>query len=204
MRAASELFTERGYHDTSVGGISERAGVSLGAFYQYFRDRADIVGALVVEGLDEMLHRTDTVWRPNEGPHQLYEVIESFVSAYLEAGALTRVWEEVCHTEPELAELRRDLGRVLTEPVERELLRGGENGWLRPFTPREARLAAVALTGMVDRYCYVTYVFDPPQDGAPSVQESARLLTDLWSAAVGFEREGSSGGTAPDPLTHTR
>jgi hypothetical protein len=39
---------------------------------------------------------------------------------------------------------------------------------------------------MVDRYCYVIYVFDPPEDGPPSAEESARLLTELWASAVGL------------------
>ena len=40
---------------------------------------------------------------------------------------------------------------------------------------------------MVDRCCYVTYVFDPPQDGPPPPQESAHMLTELWASAVGLQ-----------------
>jgi AcrR family transcriptional regulator len=178
------LFAEHGYHDTSVGKIAERAGVSLGTFYQYFRDRADVVGALVVEGVTHMLQRTDAEWRAAEGRDGLYRVIENFVSAYTEAGNLALIWEEVCHVEPSLAELRRDLERMLTEQIERQLLQASQQGLTRRFTQREATLAARALTSMVDRFCYVTYAFDPPADGAPSPKEAARLLTDLWASAV--------------------
>ncbi len=47
-------------------------------------------------------------------------------------------------------------------------------------------LAARALTGMVDRYCYVTYVFDPPDAGSPSSEESAAVLAQLWARAIGI------------------
>lgn len=187
LAAALELFNEHGYHDTSVGRIAGGAGVSLGTFYQYFRDRADVVRALVVDGVTDMLERTDTAWRAEEGRDGLYRVIENFVSAYVQGEPLARVWEEVCHLEPELAELRRDVGRVLTEQVQGELLRSGRAGRIRRFTPRQANLAARALTGMVDRFCYVTYIFDPPEDGPPSPQEAAKLLTDLWASSIELE-----------------
>lgn len=202
LNAALELFSEQGYHDTSVGEIAERAGVSLGTVYQYFRNRADVVAALIVDGSRHMLQRTDTRWRAEEGRAGLHRVIENFVSAYRDAGSLNRIWEEVSHREPELAELRRDLGRMLTEPVEEELLRAGRAGLARRFTPREAELAARALTGMVDRYCYVTYVFDPPDDGAPSPEESARIITDLWTSAIDLAEPAASPSGDPAASEH--
>jgi hypothetical protein len=47
---------------------------------------------------------------------------------------------------------------------------------------------ARALTAMVDRYCYLTYVFDPP-DKAMSVDEAVDTLAYIWSAALGLPGE---------------
>src|SRR3954471_13060029 len=66
LEAASAVFTEKGYASTSVGDIASAAGVSLGAFYQYFRDRTDVLGALVGEGAQRMLRDAAQVWQPNE------------------------------------------------------------------------------------------------------------------------------------------
>jgi hypothetical protein len=114
-------------------------------------------------------------------------MVHSFVAWYADESAFAAVWEEVCHIDEEVAELRRDLGRLFTESVQRQLVKGGRNGNLRPFTPAAADLVARALTGMVDRFCYVTYVFDPPADGPPTPEEAAHLLTDLWASAVGLD-----------------
>jgi len=38
----------------------------------------------------------------------------------------------------------------------------------------------------VDRDCYVAFVFDPPEGGAPSVDEVVDVLTALWADAIGL------------------
>ena len=41
--AASELFLEQGYHQTSVDDIATRAGVSRATFFNYFPAKADVL-----------------------------------------------------------------------------------------------------------------------------------------------------------------
>ena len=186
LQAAYDLFTEQSYSATSVADITEAAGVSLGTFYQYFRDRAEVVGALLHDHTARHMSRTETAWRPEEGWDGVYRVVHSFVSWYAEEAAFAEVWEEVCHVDEDVAELRRDLARVFVESVEHQLLRASKAGVVRQFSPKTATLAARALTGMVDRFCYVTYVFDPPEEGPPSPEVASRTLTDLWAAAIGM------------------
>ncbi|QRY40957.1 TetR family transcriptional regulator [Microbacterium hominis] len=51
--AASELFLERGYAETTVADITTRAGVSRSTFFNYFSSKADVLWS----GFDE---RADT------------------------------------------------------------------------------------------------------------------------------------------------
>jgi AcrR family transcriptional regulator len=167
--------------------VASAAGVSLGTVYQYFRDRADLVAAILQANVTRMLDQTDTVWRASEGTEGLYRVLHNFVSSYAERAEMARVWEEVCHVDEDLAQLRRTLSRVFTGVVAREIRRAGRMGLVRDDVDPD--LAARALAGMVDRYCYVTYVFDPPDD-PPSPEESARMLTELWASAIGLRPPG--------------
>ena len=43
IRAAYELFSERGYHGTGTTDIAKKAGVSTGIVYGYFSDKRDIL-----------------------------------------------------------------------------------------------------------------------------------------------------------------
>ena len=43
IKAAYELFSEKGYHSTITSDIAKRAGVSTGIVYGYFQDKRDIL-----------------------------------------------------------------------------------------------------------------------------------------------------------------
>ena len=68
--AASELFLEQGYHQTSVDDIATRAGVSRATFFNYFPAKADVlfwdidevlgaIEALVTGGVEPLAAVTD-------------------------------------------------------------------------------------------------------------------------------------------------
>ena len=182
LEAASRTFAAKGYRGTTMADIADAAEVSLGTVYQYFHDRADVVTALVRAALRQMERRSDIEWRVGEGRAGLERVITGFVTSYAEHASMARVWEEVTFIDDDLLALRRALGRVFTESVERELVRARRAGTIRRDIDPVA--AARALTGMVDRYCFVTYVLDPPDGGPPPVAHSVDVLTDLWLAAI--------------------
>jgi AcrR family transcriptional regulator len=47
LDAAAAEFGARGFHDTSIVGITRRAGVALGSFYTYFSSKDELFRALV-------------------------------------------------------------------------------------------------------------------------------------------------------------
>jgi AcrR family transcriptional regulator len=47
LDAAATEFGSRGFHDTSIVAITQRAGVALGSFYTYFDSKEALFGALV-------------------------------------------------------------------------------------------------------------------------------------------------------------
>ncbi len=55
MEAGREVFTRKGYHDTRVSEIIDRTGLGHGTFWIYFRDKEDLLRALVEEMLREFV-----------------------------------------------------------------------------------------------------------------------------------------------------
>ena len=47
LDAAAAEFGERGFHDTGITHITQRAGVALGTFYTYFNSKEEVFKALV-------------------------------------------------------------------------------------------------------------------------------------------------------------
>lgn len=52
LAAALELYAERGFHATRTPDIAERAGMSVGGLYRYFRDKHQVFREIVHRGLE--------------------------------------------------------------------------------------------------------------------------------------------------------
>lgn len=57
LDAAAIEFGERGFHETSISGITRRAGVALGSFYTYFDSKDAVFRALVRDMSDQVRDR---------------------------------------------------------------------------------------------------------------------------------------------------
>ena len=182
LLAAYEQFSETGYRGTKVGDISERAGVSLGTFYQYFHSRDDVMSSLVAEYVRGSIDLPP--WRFSHGDHGIRRLLHHYVENYAVTAAFQGVWEEATHVDEVQANVRRDLSSFMTERIEDEFVRAQRAGKL--VADVDARELARALTAMVDRYCYLTYVFDPPETPVP-VEECVNTLAFVWSSALGLE-----------------
>jgi AcrR family transcriptional regulator len=183
LKAAAERFSINGYANTSVADVAAAAGVGLGTVYQYFRDRADLIRVLVRSRVATHLTPTEVGWRAADGIAGLERMLGNFIAGYAETAPLAAVWEEVAHVEPELADLRREIGRKFTDAVTRELRRAMKAGLVRDDL--DPAVASRALTAMADRFCFVTYVFDP-DDRPTAPTEAARELALLWANAIGL------------------
>ncbi|MBP7868472.1 MAG: TetR/AcrR family transcriptional regulator [Firmicutes bacterium] len=54
LAAAERLFAEQGYAATSIGDISESAGVNRALIYYYFKNKRDLYWAVIREGVEQM------------------------------------------------------------------------------------------------------------------------------------------------------
>src|SRR3954465_7672451 len=65
-QAAMELYAERGYEQTTVGDIAERAGLTARTFFRYFADKREV---LFARG-DELQHavRSAAIDAPDASP----------------------------------------------------------------------------------------------------------------------------------------
>lgn len=185
IEAATKIFAEQGFQNTAVAQIAERAGVSLGTFYQYFRNRDEVLAAMVNNSLRQMETNTGAGWHVGDGVEGLTRIFGIYVDAYTESIDIARVWENVSQTEQEMVTLRKDAARTITGQFAAELRRASKAGEIREMSAREASLTARALAGMADRVCFEMFVFDPPNPPATK-DEVAALLARLWAGALGI------------------
>jgi AcrR family transcriptional regulator len=91
LRAARDVFADKGYHDAKVEDIAERANVAKGTVYLYFKDKRAVLEELV-DGLFTRLGmaivRVDV---REEVASQVVHNIRAIVAVFLEDLSLTRV-----------------------------------------------------------------------------------------------------------------
>ncbi|MFN8070955.1 MAG: TetR/AcrR family transcriptional regulator [Mycobacterium sp.] len=63
INAAVELFVDRGYGETRLGDIVERAGVTTGAFYYHFDSKSVVAEAIMAQGWPKALAVMDNAFR---------------------------------------------------------------------------------------------------------------------------------------------
>jgi len=184
IAAGVDVFCEEGYLNSSVAEVHERAGVSLGTFYQYFRDKADLIATIVGEAVIASADRIFRGFDAERGEAGVAAVVEGFVHHYAATAAFQRVWEEVTHVEPAVAELRFRLSRVLELSLAESIAAGQARAGVDPSL--SPRLAARALAAMVDRTCYLTFVVDGAAGEAAA--DVTTGLAHLWANALRLER----------------
>lgn len=81
VRAAIEVFLEKGYGGTRVQDIARRAGFTSGALYVHFPSRTALLGeAIIREGQSIMARMADQIGQTPEGPDPAAARIAEFGS----------------------------------------------------------------------------------------------------------------------------
>lgn len=55
--AAAELFTEKGFDNTSVTDITNKVGLSHGSFFYYFKSKNEVMKAVIYESLNDIKYQ---------------------------------------------------------------------------------------------------------------------------------------------------
>ena len=127
LDAAREVFGELGFEAATVRDIIRRTGLSVGAFYNYYRSKEEVFDALADEGarrfkpilLAQSAHATDFESYLRSGVRAYFDFIAQEHAQFLAAGAN----DDFPHSRmtPEMHAVFEEVRRVLGGIVERDL-----------------------------------------------------------------------------------
>lgn len=147
VEAATECFSKRGYHDTSISDIIERAGIARGTFYLYFKSKQDVF-RFILDGF--IKHIGDQIKTIKLGgkvspADQMRANVERLVDAILANSAPAKiVLNEAVGLNPEIDDKLRSFYGKLIGMIEKSLARGIALKLVRPIDPR---LSATIIIG---------------------------------------------------------
>ena len=142
---AETLFVERGYAATTADDIARAAGVSVGAFYNYFRNKRQILLTLALRRLSDIFTqlRLAHLDLAHGDPHAAIRDAITAVVAGGERPGLRAVWQQLMSLEPELAPYQATVRRYALNLIEERLRAAREGGDLWPDLDIEGTAFAI-------------------------------------------------------------
>jgi AcrR family transcriptional regulator len=186
VRAARIVFERDGYLNARLTDITAEAGLATGSFYTYFTNKEEVFAAVLAELQEEMLHPHVREMSDSDDPLALIGAANrAYLLAYQRNAKLMRVLEQVATIDDDVRKLRRERGLAFAERNAESIrdlqARGLADPELDPF------LAASALSAMVGRIAYSTYVVGE----AWELDDLVTTLTRLWANALRIPSEAS-------------
>lgn len=128
LDAAAIEFGEKGFHDTSITGITTRAGTALGSFYTYFDSKDEIFRELVNDLSDRVRVSAGQALHPDMNAIETEQAaLTAFLRFAREHKEIYRIIDEAEFVDP--GSYRRHYESTAHRILER-LTRGGESGEL--------------------------------------------------------------------------
>lgn len=179
VAAARTIFERDGFLDARIVDIAAEAGVATGSFYTYFADKDAAFAAVMDEVTEEMLHPVLADDRLEGDPIATIEQTNrAYLKAYRHNARLMALLEQVATIDDDFRELRRRRAVEFSRRNARLIARLQKQGLADPEL--DPYLAASALSSMVSRTAYTTYVLG---DEVP-LERLVFTLTRLWVSAL--------------------
>lgn len=186
LKRAAALFAEKGFASTSLQDIADAVGLSRPALYYYFKNKDDVLTALVEDATTYPVaimekHRRDKTLSPAE---RLRLTMRELVVWIIKSPLIIRVLESNESKLPSQAseEHLKAKRRVLKAFV--EMITDGINSG--DFSHLDPRVAAFALTGMAN---WTAWWYNPEGERTP--EEVAADLADMAVRALQKESKRS-------------
>lgn len=190
LDTAEVVFHERGVARTSLNEIAQAAGLTRGAIYWHFKDKADLFNAMmerVTLPLEQTAHRSDDA--------SLDDPLAYMRAAFLHALHLTatdpqvrRVFEIATHKVEYVDELKgvRDRHLAIRDECLLHAQRGITLAMRRGLLPRRipARAAALGMHALIDGLIQ-NWMLDPD---AFDLERVGRQVFDAYLAGLGQTR----------------
>jgi AcrR family transcriptional regulator len=182
VRAARELFAERGYANVGTEEIVQRAGVTRGALYHHFRGgKEELFRAVVVQLSAETAGSVRAVARAVEDP---WEALVGGIDAFLDACATAEVQRILLVDGPAVLgwdvwrAIDADYGLGLLDDALRRAIEADQ------LPPQPTRAAAHVLLGALDEAAMVVARADDPLAARAEMGQAVHRLLEGLRAPV--------------------
>jgi len=186
LDAAEDCLLEHGYARTSLEAIAKRAGVTRGAVYWHFRNKAEVLGEVINRVSVPFFHGLERVSR-TDGTTPLRDLRDTLATSFAELANTSRVRcvieviELRCEVPAEgdaVSELRKSGMRETHARISAAFLRAAALGQLREDMDPEscARSLHFVISGALRMFLLDPAHIDLERDGLAAVDLALRAV----------------------------
>lgn len=197
VQAAERVFSDRGYHATSIRDIAREAGFSVGGVYQFFASKDELYLRVVEEQWDHFFELLNAALTATSAEARLLGLTEAMFTAFeqrrgffklflSERGRLSAAFTgEIA---ARIGERTRRLRVLLVELMQA----GVDEGLLRPVAPE---MLASAYMGMVHNCIFEALASGAPRPSRPTAEVLSLFLDGAarGNPPVGIDAPMASG-----------
>jgi AcrR family transcriptional regulator len=189
IRCASDIFSEREFHEVLTDDIAQRLGIGKGTIYRYFGSKEELYLAAIGEDLNGLHAAVTTVLQQDAPlPTTLEAVVRTMVTYFWRRRDFFVLMHRL---EPKLKareradwrQRRDDVVGMIRRVIERAAAHGD-------ISRVNARLAVEVLFGMIRGVCVYRAESDRPED-------LTRLVTAIFLRGVVGDARGAPGSAHP-------
>ena len=129
LECAIELFTEKGYVNTSIREIIARAGFGTGTFYNYFIDKEDILKVLLEEFAEQVISNINSYYTNEKDLYKRFiETKRVTMEVLASNGRLSEIYSRVAGTSEAIDKCLKQFEDKLIETYIRNIEYGINKG----------------------------------------------------------------------------
>jgi len=157
LKAAKEVFAEKGYYSTTVDDVAERAGVAKGSIYTYFNSKYELFVTALLQDFEEIVRKIEgKIEKIDRIEERIFRGVDIYLdyfeenlfffkSLFLERRVLIKESQEKAE------DGFWKLYQRFTDQLASAFQIGIDKGEIKPLNPR---VLAIGLIGGIDRILF--------------------------------------------------
>jgi AcrR family transcriptional regulator len=180
LKESAILFSERGYHGTTIDAIAERFSATKPFVYYHFESKIDLLTEICERGTRETLEAAERAMSAARSPKErLDQFVRDFTAVTLENQQYVTIYFREEINLPKAAadrinKMRKDIDRKLTKLLE-DGVKSGD------FKIQDPQMTCLVIAGMVS-YAFAWYRKDGRLQTAEICDQMSRLVLNMVSA----------------------
>lgn len=180
LEAATAVFSEKGYHNTTIEEVAQRTGVGKGTVYDYFDSKLQLFQSMLEQNMEA--YRQQLSIQEMQGglkvAERIYSLLEGHLRFCIENRHITGIIFSDNLNDPELKAWGLKKRKEKEDALETAIAQGMAAGEIRPG---EARLMAMMILGILGSLAH-PIIFSGMN---PDPEYVAREVTDYIIRGIG-------------------